>query len=1018
MGIKGLLSWFSAAAKTQTDRNYDVVYLDFMAICHLVLDPTFMSFVQQELHKTEKAKARSQSAKGRGGKGGRRSEARPPLTKIEVAEQASHKDLCIGLYIKRLEALLDQIVGSIQPTKMIFIAMDGASVAKVPEKQRRRQKYSGLERVFRAALTPGTITLREIAGAAWDWATKYAKSVNIECILSDAAVEQEGEVKIFNHLIRCARAAPDATFAIVSNDSDVLLAGVASLARNVFLTTLEVRQQAVAVNCFSVWNVVLMLSYSLHSAFAGYRSQCKGSRLIYAPWLRDLEGNEPATPRPPGRKPKPKPKQGQSMLTLPQLLRSLQGRLQDRIDRCTESSAVYAIFNGPWLTALNREIVQYCKHFESRVTEDLSALRECSKRVQAAQQMATSAANTAQQLDQRCGMNIKADSVVHQRLVKRRQQLKTWEAELLRSARHLVNLLHSNATEVEARRDAAEGGDALPDAAGGGTARAAGAQGVNGNGQADGVAAPSAGADVGAGVDAEAEATAHATARADAAAESDIGGAADLEVDAAVAADTGADTNARAHVRDAGDGGASVGPPAAPPAEAAADRGPGRSAPAGAPAKSTQAPEPVGVTLCESALNALRYDAVFAVCLCGSDFTPLVHGTSLADLWRGLARYYRDAARRGARDASIVRPRDGVLLPHWPNFRAFLRVVIEGADDATRQQSRAALERQAVAVAPPDGAPAGAGETGPEPAGAQPVCKQFLSGHCQFGRECKYRHSKPSDVPRPEAKADNPCGPSPSGGGESGEKCKPSHAQAAAADGGDAGAGAGGARDPPAGLALASAAQHLQLTYALVRQLNVYACGGVRDLDWTFDVPKSVFFTVARLHEAIGDVAAAPAAVEAEWGARLVGGETRLAGIRTATCLAASLPLDMAHMLPPPLRPIVQGLHEAHPALRDATWDAVFGFLQQRIRALPAAALKGVRDGEAVRYYAHPSAAQGLPYARGLERPDPDARAADPWWTMARDPVPVDGGWLDPATEGLLPSVWARRWHPPPPCGP
>eukprot|EP00667_Euglena_gracilis_P020808 EG_transcript_22601 len=243
MGVKGLMGFFSSVDWGPPATTYTVLYIDVMCLLHGALTPAFCRSANPEVSNAPaepKAKSRPYANRGK-------AKATPPRPASLPSAAAALPAAAVEEYVRLVLCFLNSIVNHASPSTHLFVAFDGASMAKVPEKFRRRQRYKGAERAWRVALTPGTPLLDTLAEAVAAWAERYGAERSVACTVSGPWQPEEADLKLLRHAVGFAAAHPGADMAVVSTDSDVFLLGLASLLPRLHFLFAEVKPSTATV---------------------------------------------------------------------------------------------------------------------------------------------------------------------------------------------------------------------------------------------------------------------------------------------------------------------------------------------------------------------------------------------------------------------------------------------------------------------------------------------------------------------------------------------------------------------------------------------------------------------------------------------------------------------------------------------------------------------------------------------------------------------------------------------------
>jgi hypothetical protein len=268
MGVKGLVSWFHGVA-IDSLTPCDALYIDVMALLHAALTPAFLSQLQTVPVDVAPPPAtpKGPSYQRRNKRSARGTHTIPPPA---AGSSAAPKDMGVDTYLRNVTTILERTLTLAPPSRLLYVAFDGASVAKVPEKRRRRLQYKGVGRWWRGALTPGTMILDEVAAHVQQWAHAYAAAQSIELFFSGPWSLEEAEVKIARHL---AAHPPSGVAAVVSTDSDIFLLGLVSQLESLYFFMVEVKPSTLEVSLkpFSIDRTVRAACYGLHPSFEDVR---------------------------------------------------------------------------------------------------------------------------------------------------------------------------------------------------------------------------------------------------------------------------------------------------------------------------------------------------------------------------------------------------------------------------------------------------------------------------------------------------------------------------------------------------------------------------------------------------------------------------------------------------------------------------------------------------------------------------------------------------------------------------
>jgi len=268
MGVKGLVSWFHGVA-IDSLTPCDALYIDVMALLHAALTPAFLSQLQTVPVDVAPPPAtpKGPSYQRRNKRSARGTHTIPPPA---AGSSAAPKDMGVDTYLRNVTTILERTLTLAPPSRLLYVAFDGASVAKVPEKRRRRLQYKGVGRWWRGALTPGTMILDEVAVHVQQWAQAYTAAQSIELFFSGPWSLEEAEVKIARHL---AAHPPSGVAAVVSTDSDIFLLGLVSQLESLYFFMVEVKPSTLEVSLkpFSIDRTVRAACYGLHPSFEDVR---------------------------------------------------------------------------------------------------------------------------------------------------------------------------------------------------------------------------------------------------------------------------------------------------------------------------------------------------------------------------------------------------------------------------------------------------------------------------------------------------------------------------------------------------------------------------------------------------------------------------------------------------------------------------------------------------------------------------------------------------------------------------
>lgn len=151
--------------------------------------------------------------------------------------------------IKQCIKYLDEVIYFINPSKEVYIAIDGvAPVAKMKQQRQRRYKSVNDKALFdnikkkhnkeittywnNSAITPGTKFMKKLTNRIVEYCKELKKSKNIKIIFSTAETPAEGEHKLLQHIRNSNN---DYKYVVYGLDADLIFLSLSANKDNIYL---------------------------------------------------------------------------------------------------------------------------------------------------------------------------------------------------------------------------------------------------------------------------------------------------------------------------------------------------------------------------------------------------------------------------------------------------------------------------------------------------------------------------------------------------------------------------------------------------------------------------------------------------------------------------------------------------------------------------------------------------------------------------------------------------------------
>ena len=151
--------------------------------------------------------------------------------------------------IKQCIKYLDEVIHFINPSKEVYIAIDGvAPIAKMKQQRQRRYKSVNDKALFdnikrkhnkeittywnNSAITPGTKFMKKLTNRIIDYCKELKKLKNIKIIFSTAETPAEGEHKLLQHIRNSNN---DYKYVVYGLDADLIFLSLSANRDNIYL---------------------------------------------------------------------------------------------------------------------------------------------------------------------------------------------------------------------------------------------------------------------------------------------------------------------------------------------------------------------------------------------------------------------------------------------------------------------------------------------------------------------------------------------------------------------------------------------------------------------------------------------------------------------------------------------------------------------------------------------------------------------------------------------------------------